>query len=86
MKLVQVTFRKTVQKSALVVVEVPNDYPEEQVESMLTREEIENSTQGDWVEEESAGEALTVDDVMILNEGDGSPHFRWENDVLVRQS
>jgi hypothetical protein len=82
MKLVQLQFEKPCYKSFLVVVEVPNDFPEDSVHSLLCESDLLEAAQGceiyDTVE---PAKCATTEEI---SPAEGSPHYRFIGDKLEK--
>jgi hypothetical protein len=81
MKLVQLDYNQLCTREFLVVVEVPDDYPEENVASLLSDKHLaEPASEG---EVHSSGESPCIG-VSEISASDGSAHYKLLDGQLVK--
>ena len=78
MKSIDLRYRRTVSQIATVIVEVPDDFPEDDVANRLTPQQIEEATTDQWNDEmPTILEAPSVEDILPQDDDSkGPPHYR----------
>jgi hypothetical protein len=87
MKSIDLRYKRTVSQTATVVVEVPDEVSEEEAARLLTSEQINLATQGQWNDEEPVVEEPPhlEDSLTQADEDKGHPHYRLgESGVFER--
>lgn len=80
MKLIQLDYRQPCYRGFLVVVEIPDDFPEEKVPELLSGHDLSALS--------AVGEVYDLDEpaecsgTSEISEADGSPHFRLQDGQL----
>ena len=82
MKLIQLDYQKPCSRLFIVVVEVPDDFPEEGVPSLVSSNDVTALEAGSSVEELNDPPECTH--VMQITSDDGSPNYRLEDGALVK--
>lgn len=82
MKLVKLDYEQPCDRYNFVVVEVPDDYPENKVAALLTDEQVTSRMEADSEVHETGPAKCT--DFNEIGDDDGPPNFRLTDGKLVQ--